>query len=79
MKRIKVLAERAAEGLKDRMAAKDAAALAQRLSGMDQTPDEVAFTVVPQRAGFPLNNASFQWHACFSEYSCWGRHGRLCS
>ncbi|CAL8469060.1 g8601 [Coccomyxa elongata] len=40
VKRIKVLAERAVEGLKDRMAAKDAAALAQRLSGLDQTPDE---------------------------------------
>ncbi|BDA45173.1 probable condensin complex subunit 3 at N-terminal half [Coccomyxa sp. Obi] len=40
VKRIKVLAKRAAEGLKDRLAAKDAAALAQRLSGLDQTPDE---------------------------------------
>ena len=41
MKRIKALAERAAESVKDRMAAKDAAALSRRLSAMDSTPDEV--------------------------------------
>ncbi len=50
MKRVRVLAEQAAEGLKDRMAAKDAAALAQRLSGLDQTPDEVAVPLVPKHA-----------------------------
>ena len=41
VKRVRALAQRAAESVKDRNAAKDAAALARRLSDMDSMPDEV--------------------------------------
>ncbi|EIE21059.1 hypothetical protein COCSUDRAFT_43416 [Coccomyxa subellipsoidea C-169] len=40
VKRVRALAQRAAENVKDRNAAKDAAALARRLSDMDSMPNE---------------------------------------